>query len=93
MLVAGGGNTTNGNSTSLASAELYDPSKGSWRLSGRMRLGLNRAPFVLLPNSDVLVGNVPQLYDPASGNWVNTGSLPTIAGPPSQESLLTGRRF
>ena len=89
VLVAGGYNTSNGTTTGLASAELYDPSKGSWRLTGSMRLALaTLPPLVLLPNSDVLVGNEVQFYNPATRTWVNTGALPTIAGPPSQESLL-----
>jgi hypothetical protein len=88
VLVAGGYNTSKGTTTGLASAELYDPSKGSWSLTGSMRLANDPSPLILLPNSDVLVGDVAQFYNPGTATWINTGALPTIAGPPSQESLL-----
>src|SRR5580704_10085281 len=89
VLVAGGYNTSNGTATGLASAELYDPSKGSWSLTASMRLALF-APTtpVLLPNSDVLIGDAAQFYNPGTATWVSTGALPTIARPPTQASLL-----
>jgi galactose oxidase-like protein/Kelch motif protein len=89
VLVAGGYNTSNGTSTGLATAELYDPSKGSWSLTASMRLALPTPTTpVLLPNSDVLIGDAAQFYNPGTAAWVSTGPLPTIAGPPTQASLL-----
>jgi hypothetical protein len=89
VLVAGGYGTSNGTTTNLASAELYDPSKGSWSLTASMRLALP-APTtsVLLPNSDVLIGDAAQFYNPGTATWVSTGALPTIARPPTQASLF-----
>jgi N-acetylneuraminic acid mutarotase len=88
VLIAGGYNNSNGTTAGLAIAELYDPSKGSWSLTASMRLALDPAPLVLLPNSRVLVGNEAQFYNPTTAAWVSTGPLPTIARAPSQESLL-----
>lgn len=90
VLVAGGYHTSNGTSTGLSSAELYDPSKGSWSLTASMRLALPTPTTpVLLPKSDVLIGDAAQFYNGGTATWISTGSLPTIAGPPTQASLLT----
>jgi hypothetical protein len=89
VLVAGGYNTSNGTTNGLASAELYELSKGSWSLTASMRIALPTPTTpVLLPNSDVLIGDAAQFYNPGTGTWVNTDPLPTIAGPPTQASLL-----
>lgn len=89
VLVAGGYNTSNGATTGLASAELYDPSKGSWKLTASMRIALpTPTPPALLPNSDVLIADDVQFFNPATATWISTGPLPTIAGPPTQASLL-----
>jgi hypothetical protein len=89
VLVAGGYSTSNGTTTGLASAELYDPSKGSWKLTANMQLALPTVTTpVLLPNSDVLIGDAAQFYNPGTATWVGTGPLPTIAGLPTQASLL-----
>jgi hypothetical protein len=54
-----------------------------------MRLALpSPTPPVLLPNSDVLIADVAQFFNPATETWISTGPLPTIAGPPTQASLL-----
>ena len=90
VLVAGGYDTSNGTTTNLAGAELYDPSKASWSLTASMRLALpNPTTPVLLPNSDVLIGDAAQFYNPGTAAWVSTGPLPTIAGLPTQASLLS----
>jgi N-acetylneuraminic acid mutarotase len=91
VLVAGGYSTTNGTTTDLASAELYDPSKGSWRPTGSMQFALPTPTTpVLLPNNDVLIGNDVQFYNPGTGTWINTGPLPIqyLAGRPYQASPL-----
>ena len=89
VLVAGGYDTSNGTTTNLASAELYDPSKGSWRRTASMGLALpSPTTPVLLPTSNVLIGDDAQFYNPGTATWINTGPLPSIAGPPTQASLL-----
>jgi len=89
VLAAGGYIRVNGTSTPLASAELYDPSKGSWRLAASMQVALPTPTTpVLLPNSDVLIADDAQFYSPSLNEWINTGPLPTIAGAPVQASPL-----
>lgn len=74
--------------TALASAELYNPSSGTWSLTGSMNVARENHRAVLLSNGEVLVdggddGNVPsvmalasaELYNPATGTWSLTGSM------------------
>ena len=73
VLVAGGG----GQNGPLDSAELYDPSTGSWAAAGNMITGRQGHTATLLPDGWVLVAGsgegtpapaVTELYDPGSGN-------------------------
>jgi N-acetylneuraminic acid mutarotase len=85
VLVAGGINTDN--NTFYTSAELYDPSSGSWRATASMSTARAGATCTVLSNRKVLVaggfggpggGNYlasAEVYDPASGTWTATGSL------------------
>jgi len=87
VLVAGGGTAT---------AELYDPTSGSFVSAGRMSLPRADAVAVLLPDGKVLVaggdsGNKAvssaDLYDPITGQWSATGSM-SIARADAAATLL-----
>jgi N-acetylneuraminic acid mutarotase len=50
-----GGLGVNGAYTTLASAELYDPKKGKWTVTGSMSVGRSAFTATLLQNGEVLV--------------------------------------
>ena len=83
VLVAGG-NDING--IPLASAELYNPAKGTWSVTGSMAAGRGEgSTATLLPNGEVLVAggtdsngfclDAAELYNPSTGRWTSTGSM------------------
>ncbi len=96
VLVAGGTSGSGGVDLPLvlASAELYDPSTGSWTATGGMMQSHagntaqvpGAASFdeaaTLLPNGRVLLagGGVAsaELYDPDSGTWTATGGMTQV---------------
>jgi hypothetical protein len=85
VLIAGGGQITSpGFSTSLSSAELYDPATGAFILTGNLTqprssfLSSNQAP--LLNNGKVLIvggatTQAAEIFDPATGTFSPTGSM------------------
>jgi hypothetical protein len=90
VLVAGGmrnsSNSDNGLSLGTNSCELYDPSTGSWSVTGSLHDNRFGHTATLLNDGRVLVvgGMISQrlgltssceLYDPATGSWNLTGSL------------------
>jgi hypothetical protein len=87
VLVAGG-NDRNCNTPpcDLSSAELYDPSAGTWSPTGSMTTRRWGHTATLLANGLVLVaggfdaGANAELYNPATGQWTATGSMNTARG-------------
>jgi hypothetical protein len=94
VLIAGGNGCSCGDSRgseTYASAEIYDPSNGTFTLTGSMNVPRGGAGAVLLSDGRVLVaggglnparynGNlVPsttaEIYDPTTGTWSFTGNL------------------
>ncbi|HUG94849.1 MAG TPA: kelch repeat-containing protein, partial [Pleomorphomonadaceae bacterium] len=69
VLVAGGSDGSGG--TVFASAELYDPSSGTWTTTASMIQARSGHAATLLLDGTVLVagagGGTPELYDPGSG--------------------------
>ena len=80
MLVAGG----DGQSGTIASAELYDATNGTWSPTGALPIAVTEHTATLLSNGAVLatggagpsvvVANA-EIYSPARGTWSSTGSL------------------
>jgi hypothetical protein len=86
VLVVGGYHGPNGEYTTLATAELYDPSSGKWTATGSMATARGGPTTTLLRNGEVLVAGgssgigapvlaSAELYDPSSGKWTATGSM------------------
>jgi hypothetical protein len=89
-LAAGGRSTTSG-TTGLTSAELYDPTSGSWAATGSMSSGRRLHSMTQLPTSSnpttsgkvLVAGGISgsssltsaELYSVTSGTWIAAGSL------------------
>jgi N-acetylneuraminic acid mutarotase len=105
VLVAGGGSISSGPIPSqggglepiaLASAELYDPSSGSWTPAGEMRearSGLTAT--VLLDGTVLVVGGSSlasaELYDPGTRSWTATGAMVEARVSHTATLLLDGK--
>jgi hypothetical protein len=78
VLVAGG-YTADNQWGELATAELYDPGTGKWKLTGRMLTNMGDLTATLLDDGQVLLaGSSAELCDPATGRFIPTG--PMIGG-------------
>lgn len=94
VLLAGGVPTIGGPFTT-DTAELYDPSTGTWTLTGKLNTSRAGHIATLLPNGKVLIAGgkfvefptfvtqflaSAELYDPATGTWTLTGAMGTPRG-------------
>jgi len=77
VLVAGG---TDAKSRALASAELYDPARGTWTVTGTMTAVHSELRAILLRDGRVLVLDTwrgeAEVYDPMTGSWSPGAPLP-----------------
>lgn len=98
VLVAGGDNTTFLGGP-LASAELFNPSTGAWKLTGSMTTAREAHEAVLLRSGEVLVAGgfnasgtlaSAELFEPSTGVWTPTGSMNTARSNFSLTLLNTG---
>jgi len=94
VLVAGG-LCNGGGAYADNSAELYDPSTGTWKATGSMNVARVSTAATLLPNGQVLIaggnstssgGTSAELYD--HGHWTLTGSM-NVYRPNLTAMLLT----
>jgi N-acetylneuraminic acid mutarotase len=73
--------------TSIASAELYNPSTNTWAAAGSLTTGRSVHTATLLPSGKVLVAGglntaasagsiaLAELYDPATNAWTSAGAM------------------
>ncbi len=94
VLVAGG-LTSSSTVDATATCEIYDPTTGTWTVTGPMPVARFASKQVLLSNNKVLnVGGLVistaqsacYLFDATAGTWSTTGALPT---PTSGHTLTT----
>jgi hypothetical protein len=78
VLVAGGADPAG----TVATAELYDPTAGTFSPTGSMSTARNNHTATLLSNGKVLVTGGPdataELYDPTAGTFSPTGSMSSV---------------
>jgi hypothetical protein len=103
VLIAGG---IAMDTTASSVAELYDPARGGFLLTGGLLTGRAYHTATLLPNGKVLIAGgvgadgrpvrASELYDPATGSFVPTGNLiaprfdHTATALPNGKVLITG---
>lgn len=86
VLVVGGNSRVGAGTVALKSAELYEPTMGTWMATGPLATWRTGRTSTLLGNGKVLVAGgsdgadslaSAELFDPATGTWMATSSLAT----------------
>jgi hypothetical protein len=94
VLVAGGYNQVGGTFTELASAEIYDPSAGTWTITGSMPTPCYGHTATALLNGTILAaggcGASAEIYDPVAATWAVTGSMTVERANHAATLLLNG---
>lgn len=110
VLVAGGagqwsGGASNARKTNIAivqTAEIFDPTAGTWTYTGKMTFLRATHAAVLLANGHVLVAggwggtghvtlNTAEDFDPGTGKWATVGGMKAARGQLLLETLPSGR--
>ena len=103
VLVSGGlqCNPYSGECTTYASAELYDPTTGTWSFTGSMQSARYDYTATRLTDGTILIagghdnnGNIlasAELYDPTMGTWSSTGSMNVARSHFTAERLTNGQ--
>jgi hypothetical protein len=109
LVVGGAGFPCSGGfcySTTNSSAELYDPSRGTWSYTGNLQYRRHGHTATLLQSSEVLISggsnsgydvgafsriDVAELYNPATGQFRTTGSFTAIRVGVSATLLPNGK--
>ena len=95
VLIVGGDSNPLAGSPSGITAELYDPTTGSFASTGSMSQAHSFQTATLLNNGKVLIagGGDAELYDPASGLFALTGAMVVESKFPQAALLPDGRVF